>query len=372
MAMSTTPRQPGTRRLYAHRRPLASCAAGVVMLAIAAVTRGASPVEIHVSPAGDDAERGLRWDTPVASIQRALDLAQPGQRIVIHPGEYYEDPRTRRDGRDGAPIRLEAAPGAVLRGAGAARVFEIKHSHIEVLNLQIDGEIPASRGGGYRDKLIYIMGRDARTGIRGVRLLYLDLRNAGGECVRMKYYAHHNELAWSSIVRCGIEDFERGGGGKNGEAIYIGTAPEQLDRNPSPDLDASDGNWIHHNRIDTRGNECVDIKEGARFNVVEFNRCTGQLDEKAGGLSVRGNDNILRFNLVYGNRGAGIRLGGDTEADGIGNHVYGNLLGTNAFSAFKMMNGPQARICGNRRLDAGSPLVRGSHREGIRPLEPCS
>jgi hypothetical protein len=342
------------------------------MLAGAFAAMGAPPGEIHVSPTGDDGGRGLRWDAPVASIQRALDLARPGQRIVIHPGEYFEDPRTRRDGQNGAPIRLEAAPGAVLRGAGAPRVFEIRHSHIEVLNLRVDGGIPEARGGGYRDKLIYIMGQDARVGVRGVRLLHLDLRNAGGECVRMKYFARQNELAWSSIVRCGIEDFERGGGGKNGEAVYVGTAPEQLDRNPTPDLDASDGNWIHHNRFDTRGNECVDIKEGARFNVVEFNRCTGQLDEKAGGLSVRGNDNVIRFNLVFGNRGAGIRLGGDTDDDGVGNHVYGNLLGTNAFSAFKLMNGPQARICGNRRLTADSPLVRGTHRTGVHPLEPCS
>ena len=216
-----------------------------------------------------------------------------------------------------------------------------------------------------------LIGRSEQAGITGVQLLHMQLRNAGGECVRMKYFAHHNEVAHSTITDCGVDDFHGNGNGKNGEGIYIGTAPEQLHRNPTIKLDRSHGNWIHHNYFETRGNECVDIKEASRFNLIEFNSCTKQLDENAAGISARGNDNIIRFNVIWGNRGAGIRFGGDTARDGIHNHAYGNVLRSNAVSAFKVMAGPQRRICGNDVGTDAVPIVRGTFAKGVQPSSPC-
>ena len=109
----------------------------------------------------------------------------------------------------------------------------------------------------------------------------MTFKNAGGECVRLRYFAQHNEIATSRHSRrCGVHDFRFKAGGKNGEGIYIGTAPEQRGdgKNPTTDPDLSNGNWIHHNSFDTQGNECVDIKEAASGNLVENNRCTGQRD----------------------------------------------------------------------------------------------
>ncbi len=327
--------------------------------------------DYYVSPFGHDANRGDDWRSPLRSIQRALELAGPGQRVSIAAGDYLEDLRSVRDGEPGAPISLLGAPGATIRGAGRARVVEIRHSHLVLANLDVDGEVPR-RGGGveYRDKLVYLMGRD-ESGVTGVRLLNLRLRNAGGECVRMKYFAHRNELAYSSVHRCGIEDFELGGGGKNGEGLYIGTAPEQLDRNPTATRDASNDNWVHHNRFDTRGNECVDVKEGSSGNVIEHNGCTGQRDPNAGGVSLRGSRNVVRFNRIHGNRGAGIRLGGDGERDGVENDVYGNVLEGNGYSAFKVMREPQRRICGNLVGSGGGRVVRGRHGASVDPTAPC-
>jgi hypothetical protein len=328
--------------------------------------------DLYVSPLGTDSERGDDWARPLKTIQRALELAQPGHRIAIGAGEYFEDPRTVRDGRPGAPISLFGAAGAIVKGAGNARVFEIRHSHLELVNLEIDGKVRDASGRvTFRDKLVYVMGRSEHTGITGVRLLRMRLRNAGGECVRMKYFAHHNEVAYSTITDCGVDDFHGDGGAKNGEGLYIGTAPEQLERNPTAKLDRSNGNWVHHNHFDTRGNECVDMKEGARFNVIEHNACTGQLDENAAGISSRGNDNIIRFNLVWGNRGAGIRFGGDTARDGIDNHAYGNTLRDNAYSAFKIMAWPQGRLCGNHLSAGTQPPVRGSFAKGVDPTAAC-
>ena len=52
----------------------------------------------------------------------------------------------------------------------------------------------------------------------------------------------------------------------------------------------------------------LDIKEGSSFNIVEYNKCTGQRDPNSGGLDSRGNDNIFRYNEIYDNLGAGVRL----------------------------------------------------------------
>jgi len=367
---------PTTRRRSRDGRLALAGAALLLALGVEMAAR-ADPAppgrfDLFVSPRGADSHPGDRPEQPLRSIQRALDLAQPGDRIAIAAGEYFEDPRSVRDGRADAPIRLVGAPGAVIKGAGNSRVFEIRHSHLHLLDLAIDGKVRDGQGRTvFRDKLVYVMGRTERAGITGVRLLRLALANAGGECVRMKFFAHHNEIAHSTITSCGVDDFHGDGGAKNGEGIYVGTAPEQLERNPSASLDRSDSNWIHHNRFDTRGNECVDIKEGARFNVVEHNDCTGQLDEDAAGVSARGTDNVIRFNRIHGNRGAGIRFGGDTPQDGIHNHAYGNTLADNAYAAFKLMAAPQTRLCGNR-VTGGGRLVRGKHAKGVDPTAPCA
>ena len=115
----------------------------------------------------------------------------------------------------------------------------------------------------------------------------------------------------------------------------------------------------------------MDIKEASRFNLVEHNSCTGQLDANAAGISVRGNDNVVRFNVIWENKGAGIRFGGDTPADGIHNHAYGNVLRANAVAAFKLMAAPQRRVCGNRVASDGSAIVRGSFAEGAEPTSAC-
>jgi len=69
-------------------------------------------------------------------------------------------------------------------------------------------------------------------GARGVRLLGNRLHDAGGECVRLKGYAQANEVASNVIARCGRVRFDLARGAKNGEAIYIGTAPEQSGGRP--------------------------------------------------------------------------------------------------------------------------------------------
>lgn len=351
-----------------------TAAAGLLLLIVLAFFSGrAHALDYFVSPRGDDGNPGDHWERSLRTIQTALALAQPGDTITLATGEYWEDVQSVRSGTPEAPISITGSAGATIRGAGGrSRVVELNHSHITLANLIIDGQVGGGgRAEDFRDKLLYVMGTNSE-GVTGIRIINVVFRNAGGECLRLKYFSHHNEIAYSQFYNCGIHDFRFAAGGKNGEAIYIGTAPEQLDRNPSTDPDASDGNRIHHNYFDTRGNECVDIKEGARHNIVEHNECTGQQDSNAAGMSARGTHNVFRFNLVRDNIGAGIRLGGDTDDDGVYNEVYGNTLLNNAYSGLKIMALPQTALCGNNIGPAATKAVRGRYADGIDPRQPCS
>ena len=205
------------------------------------------------------------------SIQKALDAAQPGDTILLSPGVYFQDVVTRRNGSAGSPISIKGTPGAIVKGAGNSRIFEINHDNIILDGFTIDG-LHGSQAttSGYRDKLIYIVGTGNKDGVLGSKIVNMTLRNAGGECVRMKYFSRNNEVARNNISNCGVYDFKFGGA-KNGEGIYIGTAPEQLYKNPTPDIDNTNNNFIHNNIINTQGNEGVDVKEGSSGNIIEYN-----------------------------------------------------------------------------------------------------
>ncbi len=195
----------------------------------------------------------------------------------------------------------------------------------------------------------------------------MTIKNAAGECVRLRYFARDDVLVGNTIRTCGVADFRFGGGDKNGEGIYIGTADDQLKdgRNPTSDRDESRGNLVRGNLIDTQGAECVNIKETSTGNTIESNTCTGQRDPNSGGLNVQGNDNVLRDNEVYGNVGAGIRLGGATRTDGIGNDVYDNVLRDNETAGLKVMASPQGKVCGNTFSGNGGGDVIGTYRAEV-------
>jgi hypothetical protein len=353
---------------------LSSLMAGLALLAVATPPAYAAST-YYVSPGGSDASAGTDPGAPLATIQRAVDVAVAGDVIHLETGVYPQDVVTQRDGTADAPITIIGPPDAVVTGAGAARIFEVNHDHHTLEGFTIDGlwGAPGSAA-GYRDKLLYALGEAPCDGVTGLRVLGMTFRNAGGECLRLRYFARYNEIASSSFVGCGVYDFVFAGGGKNGEAVYIGTAPEQRadGKNPTVDVDASDFNWVHDNTFDTRGNECVDIKEGASGNLVERNVCTGQRDADSGGFDARGSGNVFRDNESFGNAGTGVRLGGDTAADGIANDVYGNQIHDNQSGGVKFQRLPQGLVCSNAMANNVGGDSVGAFGGQIEPAAPCA
>jgi hypothetical protein len=257
-------------------------------------------------------------------------------------------------------------------------MIEINHDYIELHGFTLDGRhAPEERVESYRDKLLYVVAAAPGGSVEGVRVIGMTFRNAGGECLRLRYSTKRTEVANSTFERCGVYDFVFNDDlrlkPKNGGGVYIGTAPEQVGNWGVPDEhpDNSDENWIHHNTFNTQSNQCVEIKEGSSRNIVEHNRCTGQRDRHEAGLGSRGNNNVFRYNIVYGNRGAGIRVGGDGKTDGIHNDIYANVLRDNEAGAIKVQRMPQGRICGNKSENNRGGAAVGDYRDDIRPLRAC-
>lgn len=304
----------------------------------------------YVAPQGNDSRNGISSENALKTIQKALSLAMPGDTIILSDGTYLQDFVSIRNGTKDAPITIKGSASAIVKGAGKDRVIEINHDYIALDGFTVDGlHGSPKKKKGFRDKLIYVIGKEKRNGVTGMRIQNMTIKNAGGECIRLRYFASGNEISYNTITNCGVHDFAFKAGGKNGEGVYIGTAPEQLKdkKNPTTDPDQCTNNWIHHNTFNTQGNECVDIKEASAGNIVEHNSCTGQKDPESGGMDSRGNANIFRNNEIFGNKGSGIRLGGDSKKDGVQNVVTENNIRDNKAGGIKLMRAPQAKICGN-------------------------
>lgn len=292
-----------------------------------AVAGAPSPIVVAADggPAGD----GTAED-PYGSIQHALERAEPGDTVQVGPGTYDETIRSVQSGSPGQPITVIGDNAAIVGNDDVNHLVTITHDHIVLRDLEL------------RDAstLVYV------SGASNVRILDNDILDAQGECVRIKYKSVDNEVAGNDITDCGTEDFDLDDDEKNGEGVYIGTAPEQLDDNPTDEPDESNANHVHGNRIEVPA-ECVDVKEYARANLIENNECSGSQDPDGGGFSSRGVGTVLRGNRSTGNAGAGIRLGGDTDRDGTDSVVRDNVLTDNGGYGLRVAAEPQRLLCGN-------------------------
>ncbi|MBL9127342.1 MAG: right-handed parallel beta-helix repeat-containing protein, partial [Verrucomicrobiales bacterium] len=94
---------------------------GRILLACATTwtTVAGMATEWHVSPAGNDTQPGSK-SAPFRTIQKAADLAQPGDVITVHAGTYRERVNPPRGGEsDRRRITYRAAPGEAVEILGS-------------------------------------------------------------------------------------------------------------------------------------------------------------------------------------------------------------------------------------------------------------
>ena len=90
---------------------------GVCLLALCVMALPARAAIYHVAPDGDDAAPGTA-DRPWATLEHASAAAQPGDTVLLAPGEYAGVLSPARSGEPGAPITFRAIKRhqAVLTG----------------------------------------------------------------------------------------------------------------------------------------------------------------------------------------------------------------------------------------------------------------
>uniref|UniRef100_A0A7C2WC85 DUF1565 domain-containing protein n=2 Tax=Thermorudis TaxID=1649508 RepID=A0A7C2WC85_9BACT len=291
---------------------------------------------LYVAPDGSDEAPGT-IEEPLRTLQRALDLAQPGTTIILRGGVYAleETVLTRRDGSEEAPITIRSMEGEVarLRGPEEDRGVQIEHDWYILEGLDLSGA----------DVLLRLEGAEH------VLVTWSTFHNAGSECVRLANQARYNTFSYNRVWNCGREDFDLEAGHKNGEGIYIGTAPEQRDEIGGVPDSCTD-NVIEHNVFYTNGSEAVDIKEDSERNVIRYNVGSGNRDPEGAVFSSRGDFNVFLYNEAFGSLGAGFRTGGDSvdgRIYGTNNVFRGNDSHHNQGYGYKFMVWPQDVDCSN-------------------------
>jgi len=93
--------------------------ASIVSLGLWAIAAALPAAELHVAVTGNDAQPGTR-ELPLRMIQRAADLAQPGDTVTVHAGTYRECVNPPRGGEsDARRIIYQAAPGETVEIKGS-------------------------------------------------------------------------------------------------------------------------------------------------------------------------------------------------------------------------------------------------------------
>ena len=307
---------------------------------------------------------------PGDSVQKAVDQAKAGDTVFLEDGKHFEDMKTVRSGELGNPITIKGSRKAIVHGAGTSRMFQVNHSYFVLDGFTIDGNWSGKQSSvkDYRDKCLYVHGIEKprtvtrkgltyQSSLDGVVVKNMKLTNAGGECSRFRYYVTMSEYTGNHVENCGVHDFKFGGA-KNGEALYVGTSSNQWGdgKNPSSGPDVSQYVHIHHNVFITRGNECVDVKEGSKNVLVEHNECSEQKDPNSAGLDSRTDEVIFRYNNVFDCLGSAVRIGGH-KIDGHQygakkNQVYGNKFSNTKASGINIQTSDGSHsLCENKCRD---------------------
>ena len=288
-------------------------------------------------------------------IQQVLDQAKPSDVICLSGGTYspQETLTIKTSGENDHPITLRSAPGqhAIIDGPDSDPALELQQANWwSLTDLEITGS----------DILLRLNESSDNEITRSV------FHDAGGECIRFRDQSQRNRFTDNVVYTCGLQGFNVEEGHKNGEGLYIGTAPEQRKRIDGA-LDHSNNNIVERNWFRTDGSEAVDIKEDSEQNIVRNNVGIGSKDPDGGIFGARGDNNQFLNNTAIGGTGAGFRAGGDDVSKGEhgqpSDRVYGknnifrdNVAQGNEGYGYRFMTWPQDVDCTNTGSDNGDGL----------------
>lgn len=324
-------------------------------------------------------------DTGNDSLVKAVEALQPGDQLFIATGTYNIRRRfdVRVSGTEGAPIRIEAEPGAkvvITRPDAGQNVVEIGQGgpvhHLCLRGVEITGGSHGLRIGRCTDVWIdrcHIHHTGAvclSANSANTRRLFLTRNHnhhGGGHGEGMYLGANHGEFTMSeSVIALNhIHDCQ----GEQGDGIEV--------------KQGSWGNLIAGNDIHDTRYPCITVfgTGGKPVNIIERNLCRRSADNA---MQVQG-EAIVRNNLVIGARGAGF-ASTDHQGKSLKLSVTHNTI-INTGNAFRGVswNGREGMVLANnvlysrdkKAIDfpsggqgvmvAGNIILGGGPREGTFP-----
>lgn len=223
-------------------------------LALLPLAQAGQAADLFVAPTGQDSSPGTQA-APLRTIQKAADLALPGDTVYIRGGTYNAVVRVSRSGLPGQPITFTRYPGEtpILDATGKTPsdywngVFAIRGSasqptrHIRVVGLQVQNNTSANGFGISCYDCADVEIRDNKvfdTYLSGIVVGY------GTRVV---------------VDRNDIEKANNGG------------AQENLSILRESSFVTVTRNVVHDNGLDRNGGEGIDIKQGAHDVLVQGN-----------------------------------------------------------------------------------------------------
>lgn len=277
---------------------------------------------IHVRPGGGFFNSGAE-DDPLGSINRAVNLADPGDTVYVHPGEYVELVETSVGGDPENPLTLTGPANAVLKPPEGkeSSALEINNSYTHLTGLTITGlhnaDAPDDPNSYHQDKLISINsnadGPDDY--LEGLVVSPHRLGNAGQALINSVQFKDSEIGGFKVIGPAGtkwiLDDTE----GHNGEIVYLGTAPDNRHERGYDTYDQTRNIRVHHidNSEGHPHSELVDCKTGTRDITIEYCTDGGGSQEQEGGkqnsILLDGHRCTVRRCLIEGSEGPPIQIG---------------------------------------------------------------
>ena len=259
------------------------------------ITTAENGREYRVAKTGNDNADGSQ-SSPWLTLQHAVDQALPGDRILVHAGEYAGC-RIERSGMPDAPITLQTAPGesVVISTPGPENKHE---SNIEIETWEGDNRVAHWIISGFEVRDAPGWGIDSRGSEEGHNQ-HITIRNNR---------VHHNGLdsgdtgifaAFTDNVL--IENNESFANGEHG--IYV---------NNSSDNFTIRGNHLHDNAaagIHLNGDASLGGDGMMSNGLIDGNRIHDNGTQGGAAINMDGvEDTLVVNNLIYRNHASGIAI----------------------------------------------------------------
>ena len=337
---------------------------GVSQATFAVATRSDAFLEpslrtLYVSPTGNDLGPGTDPAAPLRTIQRAADLSQPGDLILIQPGVYYGSVDVSTSGTTAQPIVFRGAPpGAVLDGADEAVLAGVPWDdtgngvYSRTLGFST-GHVVTDQGRLYRyDSVadLQVLGAGVPGGFHfDGTTLSIKMADGSSPASRQMHVARREDgfyLNGRSHIR--IEDLEirHYGSGDYGKGVYLRFSSDCVVRSSKIHDIGSTGVWIKGGERNTvEGNEFWDT---SIFDWPwTFTKGSSAENNAVVLTDDPGRGNVIRRNAIRGTFNGIGPCGSSAPAAGFTNEtdVYDNIFLENTDDAIE----PEG-YCANVRI----------------------